>query len=141
MNVTRALDTPRQRVKSICHVRVAYEALSRRTYGVPFLSIAYQIRSNGVSWRMYCVRTAYGRRPLRSRGVSTTIARRYISYRHVNAIIASKITSELKIAADALLWSSLQNERQRGHVARLRPGRNIVHGPIVGRAAKPRIFG
>ena len=64
--------------------------------------------------------------------------RRCISNRHVNAIIARKITSELKIAAVAFLWSSLQNERQKGYVARLRPGRNIVHGAIVGRAAKPR---
>ena len=53
-------------------------------------------------------------------------------------IIASKITFELKIAAVALLWSLLQRERQRGYVARLRLGRNIVHGPVVGRAAKPR---
>ena len=105
---------------------MAYEALSRRTYGVPFLSITYQMRLNGVSWSMYCVRTTHGRRTLRSRGVSTTIARRCISNRHVNAIIASIITSELKIAAVALLWSLL------------RLGRNIFHGPIVGRAEKPR---
>ena len=28
---------------------------------------------------------------------------------------------------------------KRGNVARRRPGRNIVHGPMVGRAAKPRL--
>ena len=38
---------------------------------------------------------------------------------------------ELKIAIVGLLWSFLQNERQRRHVAKLRPGRNIVQGPIV----------
>ena len=40
---------------------------------------------------------------------------------------------ELKIAIVGLLWSFLQNERQRRHVAKLRPGRNIVQGPIVRR--------
>ena len=36
--------------------------------------------------------------------------------------------------------SLLQNERQRRHVARLRPGRNIVQGPIVrsGEGRQPR---
>ena len=94
--------------------------------------------NGGVSRSMYCVRTANGRCTLRSRGVSTAIARRCISNCHVNAIIASKITPELKIAAVALLWSLLQNERQRGYVARLRRGRNIVHGHILGSSAKPR---
>ena len=40
---------------------------------------------------------------------------------------------ELKIAVVGLLWSLLQNERQRRHVARLRPGRNVVQGSIVRR--------
>ena len=91
---------------------------------------------------MYCVRTANRRRTLRCRGVSSTSVRRCMSSSHVNATIASEITSfkimdveepELKIAVVGLLWSLLQNERQRRHIARLRPGRNIVHVPIVRR--------
>ena len=38
---------------------------------------------------------------------------------------------ELKIAFVGLVWSFLQNEIQKRHVAQLRPGRNIVKGPIV----------
>ena len=85
------------------------------------------MRLNGVLWSMNWVRTAHVRHTLGSGGVSTTIAR-HCYCRYVNAIIASEVTSELKIAVVALLWSLLQNERQRGFVARLRPGRNIVHG-------------
>ena len=43
---------------------------------------------------------------------------------------------ELKIAIVGLLWSFLQNERQRRHVAKLRPGRNIAQGPIVRREGR-----
>ena len=94
--------------------------------------VEYVLRTNGV-------RTTYR---LRYRGVSTTSVRRRTSNHHVNATIASEITSshsfkvmdveelELKIAVVGLLWSLLQNERQR-HVAILRPGRNIVQGTFV----------
>ena len=71
-----------------------------------------------------------------------------MSKHHVNATIASEITSshsfkvmdveksDLKIAVVGLLWSLLQNERQRRHVARLRPDRNIAQGPIVRQPAR-----
>ena len=39
--------------------------------------------------------------------------------------------TELKIAVMGLLWSFLRNERQIRHVARLRPGRNIVGVPTL----------
>ena len=72
-----------------------------------------------------------------------------MSNHHVNATIASEITStvpfffqsygrgraRIEIAILGLLWSFLQNERQRRHEAKLRPGRNIVYGPIVRRGA------
>ena len=40
---------------------------------------------------------------------------------------------EVKIAVVALMWTLLQNGRQRKQVERLRHGRNIVHDPIVRR--------
>ena len=70
---------------------------------------------------------------------------RCMSNHHVNVASASEITPsnsfkvmdveepELIKALVGLLWGMLQNERQRRHVARLRPGRNIVQCPIVKR--------
>ena len=48
---------------------------------------------------------------------------------------------ELKIAVVGLLWSLLQNWRQRRHVARLRPGRNVVQGSIVRRGGGDNLGG
>ena len=42
----------------------------------------------------------------------------------------------MKIACVGLMWTLLQNERQRRHVARLRPGRNLFQGPIVSRRGR-----
>ena len=70
--VARSLDTPRQRGKSICLVRVAYEELSRRTFLIHSVSdtiewriVEYVLRTNGVRttylaipWRFYYDRAA-----------------------------------------------------------------------------------
>ena len=88
----------------------------------------YVLRTNGL-------RTTYLAMP-------TTSVRRCMSNYHVNATIASEITSshsfkvmdveepELKLAIVGSLWSLLQDERQRRHVARLRPARNIFRVPF-----------
>ena len=57
-----SLDTPQVRGKRTCRVPVAYEALSRRTYCVRFLSIAYRVRLNDVLFQSLAYRgvcTAY----------------------------------------------------------------------------------
>ena len=90
--VTRSNDEKRQCDKSICRVRVVYDAMPRRTYDVLFLTIAYQLRLNDVSRSMHCVRAAYGRRSLRWIDVTSTIVRHYMINHYINATIASKIT-------------------------------------------------
>ena len=42
----------------------------------------------------------------------------------------------MKIGVEGLLWTLLQNEGQRKHVARLGPGRNIAQDPIVRRRGR-----
>ena len=43
---------------------------------------------------------------------------------------------EVKIAGVGLLWTLLQNGRQRRQIERLRQGRNIAHDPIVRRRGR-----
>ena len=78
---------------------------------------------------------ASGRRKLQCCGVPTTSVRRCMRNHHVNATIASKNTSSLlsKVKDMEEPEVKIAGVRQRRHVARLRPGRNIVQGPFVRR--------
>ena len=98
--------------RGVCN---AYE---RRTDDVPCDTVSFLLRTFGLA----CL--------------NTTSIRRSQEKSHPGPIFIQSYgrgRTRIENSYRGLLWSFLKSERQRRHVAKLRPGRNIIQGPIVRR--------